>query len=591
MSQRAALLVAVGALLVSGCIDSAAKSFDGEPAKPSKKLHELICNDTLKGIDLQRATILDLQDAMEKGRLTSVDLVEAFYQRILALDEAGPKVNSIRVINPKAWETAEQLDEERRHGIVRGPLHGIPILLKDNVGTDDLPTTAGSIALANNKPVHDATITERLREAGAVIFGKAEMAEFANWMATGTMPNGYSSLGGQVIAPYTGGNPSGSSSGSGVSATMAFTGGAIGSETSGSIIGPAVTNSVVGLKTTMGLLSRAGVIPLAENFDVVGPMVRNVEDAAAMLGAMVGPDPLDDITATSEGELPPGNDYVALLRTDLTGVRIAHAPGTNVNYTRALNDLRALNATLVAISSADHNTAMSIYLSEFALVSNEFKYGLNDYLLRTPRQEDLPFEVEQTARLGQGLTGIILYNQQNPDKIPYGQHNLVASNTMPGVKESADITAIPTIESNKAFADELFRKYDADAFVAFGFGYYGMGTAAGYPSLAVPAGYSGRTPQGITFTGPAFSDGDLLGIAYAYEQSTHRREPPGVRNPTLLAGVCPLDLPGKSEPGADPKVVPAGTDQRLEPGTIGWDGQLPWVPEGQTQEPDGSWFI
>jgi amidase len=553
-------IVVVAATLFSGCVQTAASPNDTELSVPGQ--HEsLICNATIRGIDLQEATILDLQEALAKGRITSVELVRAYIARIEALDnlplnpavpvspdpvwdgaEHYVSLNSIRVLNPNALAWAEQRDAERKAGLVLGPMHGIPILLKDNIGTSDVPTTAGSIALATNVP-EDSTQVQNLIAAGAIILGKAELAEFANWMST-QMPNGYSSIGGQVMNAYTGRNPSGSSSGSGVAASMAFSAATIGSETSGSIIGPSSSNSVVGLKPTMGIVSRYGVVPLAASFDMTGPMVRNVEDAAIMLGAMVSAEVDKNDPASA---VPPNLDFTRFLSPDaLKGVNVGYAPYTNNaanrNFTRALDVMRALGADVQPIDS-NLNAASNVYLGTFGVVSNEFKNGINDYLTKVAGS-DLPIDhlaPVTTPREVRSLGQIIVYNQQHPDQIPYGQQFLMASETQPGDPVTALAGGLAVREASKAVADQMFDKFDV--IVGNGFGFYGMGTAAGYPSLTVPAGYgnlSGRpvSPQSITFTAPGFQDAELLGYAYAFEQATHYRVRPEYQNATLLQSVC-----------------------------------------------------
>ncbi|MDQ3996823.1 MAG: amidase family protein, partial [Gemmatimonadota bacterium] len=312
--KRLALAVGLSAVLLA--LPSAGVA-QQQPTRPRD------CVRSLGGIDLQQATIPQLQAAMGSGRLESADLVRAFQARIAAYDSAGPKLNSVRGLNPAALAQAKALDAERKAGRVRGPLHGIPILLKDNINTVDQPTTAGSIALEGSMPVRDATVTERLRKAGALILGKLNLSEFAQWIDLDN-PNGHSSLGGQVLNAYDlSADPGGSSTGSGVAATMAFASATLGSETSLSILSPSRESSVVGVKTTMGLVSRAGVLPLAPDFDVLGPLARNVTDAALVLGAIAGPDPRDAKTAESAGRLPPRSDFAAGLREDaLKGVRL-----------------------------------------------------------------------------------------------------------------------------------------------------------------------------------------------------------------------------------------------------------------------------
>lgn len=517
--------LAAFAMVLSGCVAAGAPPANAAAPAPFGD-----CLSDLKGLDLHTVTIAELQDALGKGRITSVDLVEAYTARFAAFDEAGPRLNSIQEISATALAQAQQMDDERAAGQVRGPLHGIPILLKDNIGTFDEPTTAGSIALANNIPPLDATMTERLREAGMVILGKTQLSEFANWVDL-SMPNGYSSLGGQVVNAYTGGDPSGSSSGSGVAGSMAFAPITIGTETSGSILSPSQANSLVGLKPTVGLVSRAGIIPLAANFDTPGPMGRNVADVAAVLGAMAGPDPRDPATAASGSHLPPGNDYTAALsRNALHGVRLGYDAGdTNQFYTRALDDLRAAGAELVPVERDDVDF---VSVTELAFIFNEFKFGINDYLANQAGP-GLPVS---------DLTGIILYNNDHPDQVKYGQGLLIASDTQPGDFVTAQYAAQPTILSSRLAADRLLE--GVDAIVARGTSYVSIGAAAGYPTVMVPAGYNEHNPQGVSFFGKAWSEADLLAYAYAYEQASQRRVPPTVITPTLLDGVC-----GPGEPG------------------------------------------
>lgn len=551
IAGRSVSLIVLTLFVLGGCLDAAepagtssARRIGGsrtnaDPLDVIQANKPAVCNDVVNGIDLQAATMGNLQVAMTEGLLTAVDLVDAYYARFLAFDEAGPKLNSIQRFNPLAWDIAKQLDDERAAGNVRGPLHGIPIMLKDNVGTNDMPTTAGSIALENNLPVQDATITARLRDAGAIILGKAQLSEFANWVDL-SMPSGYSSLGGQVVNAYNWSRtPSGSSSGSGVLTSMAFSAGSIGSETSGSILSPSNANSNVGVKPTMGLLSRAGIIPLAENFDVPGPMVRHVYDAAAMLGAMVGePDPNDPETAASQGKLPVNNDYIAGLKAgpgSLAGVRLGYVNPGSAIFEEARKTLTELGAEVVQIQSNQFTSASS---GEIALIPQEFHQGINDYLLNTERQKPLDI-------VAPDLGAIILFNHQHPDKMKYGQNLIIASEPNAGfggafVKPAVDALALPVVTGARMGADQMFDEHDVDAIVGQNAPHTGLGAAAGYPTVVVPGGYSGdgTIPVGISFFGKAFTEDKLLAYAYAYEQATHKRIPPTIQNPKNLEGVC-----------------------------------------------------
>jgi amidase len=567
MSGRSLVAITViGALLFSGCLGAAGNLESGSVAKRVSGMRTdlsaaqiiqenrpAVCMDSVRGVNLQTATMGDLQVAMAQGRLTAVDLVDAYYARFLAYDEAGPKLNSIQVFNPAAWETAEALDAERKDGNVRGPLHGIPIILKDNVGTKDMPTTAGSLALAGNQPSADATIVARLREAGAIILGKAQLSEFANWVDP-SMPSGYSSLGGQVINAYNWSRtPSGSSSGSGVLTSMALSAGSIGSETSGSILSPSNANSVVGVKPTMGLLSRAGIIPLAENFDVPGPMVRNVYDAAGMLGAMAGEDPADPKTAGSDDRLPEGGDYIAALvaqrgkERPLDGVRLGYVNPGGAPFEEARAVLASLGAEIVQIQTNQLSSASS---AEGQLIYNEFHYGINDYLAHAQRLPNL---------ITQDLTGIILFNNDHPNEMKYGQRTIIQSDANAGSKEQADALALPVIAAARRGADMMFDDSDVDAIIGQNAPHTGLGAAAGYPTVTVPAGYTGdgSVPVGVSFFGKAFTEDRLLAYAYAYEQATHKRIPPTVQNPKNVEGVCAGEpAPAPSAPALDAMADP-----------------------------------
>lgn len=488
------------------------------------------CVSAVGGVSLQNGTVLDMQRAMAARRLTSAELTRAYLDRIAFFDQRF-ELNSVRHVNRNALKEAAVLDKERRQGKVRGPLHGIPVLLKDNVGTKDQPTTAGSIALAGSIPKNDATIVAKLRAAGAVILGKTNLSEFANWVDL-SMPNGYSSLGGQVVNAYNGGDPSGSSSGSGVAGSMGLAALTIGSETSGSILSPSNDNSLVGVKPTLGLASRYGIIPLAPSFDVPGPMVRTVTDAAALLTAIAGADPKD--AATAGAQVPKGG-YLPLLRKDaLKGVRLGvpsagNRPGgeTGALFDRAIADLTKAGATVVETDLLG-NTGLAS-LSELGLIPNEFKWSLNEYLATEAR----PTTGVKT------LADIIAYNEKHPDKVKYGQKLLQASNATPGLGPLATVSAIPVRTQAQAAVDSALAADDLDAIVELGPGNANVAAAAGYPTVIVPAGYTGdgSNAEGLAFTGTAYAEGRLLAFAYAYEQISRRRVPPTVLN-TDLAGPC-----------------------------------------------------
>ena len=503
------------------------------------------CIRSAGGLDLQTATIADLERRMASGRVSSEMLVDAYESRIAAYDAAGPKLNAIRELNPRARAQAEALDAERAAGHVRGPLHGIPVLLKDNYGTSDQPTTAGSIALAGVVPKDDATVVRRLRDAGAVILGKANLSEFAGWVDL-NMPAGYSSLGGQVINAHDPEfSPSGSSAGSGVAASMAFSGATLGTETSGSILSPSDANGVVGVKTTLGLVSRFGIVPLAPDFDVPGPIVRSVTDAALMLGAIAGPDPRDPATADAASHLPPGGDYTKALRTDaLKGARLAYSQDAYDSLDdehRALFDagierLKRLGAEMVAVQSM---RAESSGLAEIGAIPNEFKASLNGYLA-----EQMPGAPVHS------LSEIIAFNDQHPDRVKYGQGLLQASDATPGREELFGPQADPSRESARQTIDGALAEGSADAIITPGAAHANVGAAAGYPTVIEPLGYTdgGRHPFGLGFLGPAYSEPKLLGFAYAYEQDAHARVTPDTVNPAVAGVPCAdaVDAAGQS---------------------------------------------
>ena len=484
------------------------------------------CRARIAGLDLETATIADLRAALAAGRLTSAQLVSAYLARIKAYDRP---TNSIRELSPTAMKWAAKLDAERKSGRIRGPLEGVPVLLKDNIGTEDQPTTAGSIALAGMRPRRDATLVARLRAAGAIILGKTNLSEFANWVDL-SMPNGYSSLGGQVREAYSLGDPSGSSSGSGVAGSMAFAAAAFGSETSGSILSPSSVNGLVGIKPTRGLVSRDGIIPLAEGFDTAGPMARDVADAAALLTVVAATDAADPATANANSHK---TDYVnAIEGATLRGVRLGYSASVRdgltapeqVVYKRALADLTKAGAVLVATDALD-NTG-NIGLVELGLIPNDFKANLDHYLAT----------YAPTPKSGvKSLLDIVIYNNGHKDKVKYGQNLLIASAAQPGEATTASVGSLAMRTAQGANIDQGLGKDHLDAFIAPGAAYANIGASAGYPTVVVPSGLvSDIHPLGLSFMGTAWSEAKLLRYAAAYESATKRRVPPTVVNADLL---------------------------------------------------------
>jgi amidase len=478
-------------------------------------------------LDLERATVQQLQQAMAARTVTSEDLVEAYVDRIRALNTNGPGINAVRALNRDAARQAKQLDAERRRNRVRGPLHGIPVLVKDNIDVAGMTTTAGALALADSRPRGDAFLVGRLRAAGAVVLGKANLTEFANFTTQG-MPSGYSGLGGQVLNPYdVSQTPSGSSSGSAVAAATALAAITIGTETSGSILSPAVANSLVGVKPTVGLVSRTGIIPIAASQDTAGPMARSVHDAATLLTALTGIDPEDPATESSAPVV--GTDYTARLTGDaLRGVRIgvAGAPTGNLAsaYTRAQDVLRAQGATLVPVTIETGNLPPSI-------LNYEFKRDLNAYLARLPA--DAPMKT---------LDDVVRYNLAHVDDgaIKFGQTLLVASNDLdladPATKATYETNRDTGIATARSRIDGALRAENLAAIVFPNNGSAGIGARAQYPSVAVPIGYdpdNGR-PFGMTILGTAYTEAGLLAYAFAYEQAARAWRPPSEVNPSLF---------------------------------------------------------
>jgi amidase len=478
--------------------------------------------------DVVEASISGLQAAMAERRTTAAALVAEYTRRIARLDRKGPKLNSILELNPDAVSIAESLDRERQASGPRGPLHGIPIFLKDNIDTADrLHTSAGSLALKDSVAAHDAFLVSSLRAAGAIILGKANMTEWANFMAVG-MKSGYSSRGGQVRNPY---GPdlevSGSSSGSAVAVAASLCSAAVGTETSGSIISPSSNNAVVGIKPTVGLVSRRGVIPISATQDTAGPIARTVTDAAILLGAMTGVDKKDAATAENNGRgfadfadsLPVGG---------LQGARIGvprrafweRVPGSVREVAeRALECLRDCGAKLV--DPADIANASQARELGIDVLLYEFKRDLNRYLRRL--DPGVPVH---------SLSDVIRFNEAHPEEmLRYGHTLLLAAEAAGGVKTDAyqRARAEDLRRAKIEGLDPTFARHRLDALVFPSGNGVALGAKAGYPSITVPAGYAeDGLPVGLTFLGPAWSEATLIRLAYAFEQATMAR-----RKPTL----------------------------------------------------------
>ena len=495
--------------------------------------------------ELDEVPIAELRRRMESGAETAQSLTSKYLARIEALDAHGPRLRSVLETNPDALSIAAALDRERKAGKVRGPLHGIPILLKDNIGTADrMTTTAGSLALEGSIPAADSHVARRLREAGAVLLGKANLSEWANFRSTHST-SGWSARGGQCRNPYAlDRNPSGSSSGSGTAAAASLCAAAVGSETDGSIVSPSNNCCLVGIKPTLGLVSRTGIIPIAHSQDTAGPMARTVADAAALLSGLAGADPADAATPKSAGRAHA--DYTKFLQAgSLAGLRIGVPRkglfGQNAHSDRlveaAIADLKKLGAEL--IDPADIATVGGTDKTEFEVLLYEFKANLNAYLAGLPAAEGRP----------RTLADLIAFNEKHRDReMPYfGQEVFLQAEKKGPLTEKAyrDALAKNLRLSRREGIDRTVLRHRLDALVAptsgpaclidLVDGDYGPGgssslpAVAGYPHITVPAGFAFGLPVGVSFFGPAWSEPALIRIAHAYEQATRHRKSPGFR--------------------------------------------------------------
>ncbi|WP_255303731.1 amidase family protein [Georgenia sp. 311] len=470
-------------------------------------------------LDLATAGVQEIQTALADGSLTSVQLTRAYLERIEALSIGGPALNAVRSINPAALQQAAQRDAERAAGTVHGPLHGIPVLLKDLIDVEGMATTAGSVALASSYPAADAPVTDALEEAGAVILGKVNLTEFANFMTSG-MPGGYSSLGGQVLNPYdVSQSPSGSSAGSGSAAAAALATVTVGTETSGSILSPARASSTVGIKPTVGLISRTGIVPISATQDTAGPMTRSVYDAAALLTAMVTVDPEDPATADNPSL---GVDFTdAMSTTALEGARLGYVESDDPVYAAALETLREQGATLVPVQVGRSSAA--------SILTTEYKRDLNAYLSRLP--DDAPMKT---------LSDIIEYNSAHAGAaLKFGQTLLLASQEVdlddPETYARYTAQRDQLVTESRQAIDSVLDGADVDAIVSAS-ATTGTAASAGYPSVSVPAGYTegNRRPVNVVFLGAAWSEAELIALASDYEDAAQAWRSPEEINPSLF---------------------------------------------------------
>ena len=493
----------------------------------------------VQAFELEEATIADLQAGMSSGKFSSRAITEKYLARIERIDHQGVALNSVLEINPEAEAIAESLDRERKERKVRGPLHGVPVLIKDNIDTaDKMQTTAGSLALLASRPLKDSFVAQKLREAGAVILGKTNLSEWAN-IRSSHSSSGWSGRGGQTKNPYAlDRNPCGSSSGSGAAVAANLCAAAIGTETDGSVVCPASANGIVGIKPTLGLVSRSGIIPIAHSQDTAGPMTRTVRDAAILLTALAGVDARDSATADSVGK---ATDYTKFLDPNgLKGARIGIARkyfGFNDAVDRIMEHMidEIKKQGAVIVDPADLESYGKFDDTELTVLLYELKADLNIYLAgRGP---------ESRVR---SLKEVIEFNAHNPEKeMPYFGQDLFIKAEAKGPLTSNEY--LDALEANRRLSrregiDEVMNKLHLDAILAptggppwltdLANGDHSSGgssnaaAVAGYPNINLPAGFVFGMPIGISFFGRAWSEPTLLKLAYSFEQATRARKTP-----------------------------------------------------------------
>jgi amidase len=486
---------------------------------------------------LNEVTIDELQRQMSHGSVTAKRLAEMYLQRIKEIDKAGPKLNAIIELNPDALAIAGKMDEERKAGKVRGPLHGIPVLVKDNIDTGDkMMTTAGSLALLNHHAKRDAFIVSKLRAAGAVILGKSNCSEWSNFRSSRSS-SGWSSRGGQTKnACILDRSPSGSSSGSAVGVAANMCAVAIGTETDGSIVAPSSFNGIVGIKPTVGLWSRSGIIPISKTQDTAGPMARTVRDAAILLGALCGVDDDDEITKESIGKFE--TDYTKYLNASgLNGARIGveksflsgHQDVVKL-YKNAIEVMKKTGATIVEVDLI--KKYYQIEYREHIVLRYEFKDGLNKYL-------------SAAGANVKSLEELIAFNKKNEEKVmPFFKQETLESSQEKGTLDDKEYTeAIGKRGKVIALIDSIMKENNLDAICGpsiglpcaidvlngdynTGFYFCPPAAVAGYPHITVPMGKAHELPVGVSFMSRSYREGDIIRLGYAFEQATKKRESP-----------------------------------------------------------------
>ena len=487
--------------------------------------------------DVEEMSLTELRAGYDAGDFTIMEVTRAYLDRIERFDRGGPALNSVLTLNPQALQVAEALDRELAEGRSRGPLHGMPVLLKDNIDTADMPTTAGSVVLKDSIPPEDAFIVKRLREAGAIVLGKANLSEWANFHSSFSS-SGWSRLGGQVHNPYgEGRNPCGSSSGSGVAAAASLAAFTIGTETNGSIVCPAQANGIVGLKPTVGLWSRTGIIPISHTTDSAGPMTRTVADAAIVLGLLAGVDGEDQ--ATAEVDQRRHEDYTRFLKADgLAGKRIGFYTGPMGNHFRvdklveqAIEDLRSAGAQIIEIEKISEQ---NIGDEALEMLLYEFRAGMDAYLARLGEQAPVA-----------DYDALIEAIREDPGETERFDRELMFMAAERGSLDSDTYRdALQTVleQARDKGIDRVMDEHQLDAIVSptgspawktdltlgdnFKLSSSSPSARAAYPIVTLPMGEIDGLPVGLSFFGRAWSEPVLLEIAYAYEQRTgHRRSP------------------------------------------------------------------
>jgi amidase len=490
------------------------------------------CPSSIGGLSLTTATIPQLRSALDGGQISSRALVRAYLRRIHAVNRRGPDLRPVIRTNPDAITEAEAADAALQEGRSFGPLMGIPVLIKDNIDTNDLQTTAGAKALLGTPPPRNAFLVARLRQAGAIVLGKTNMDEWATRISE-TAPHGFSNVGGQTLDPYTRGDPSGSSGGSASAASSGLAASTVGTETSGSIIDPAYVNSAVGIKPTRGLVSRGGVVPLLSEYDTPGPIDQNVTDAATMLGLMTGVDPRDPVTRNQVGHAH--SNYTQFLDPNaLSGARIGipripakyrHHPLFEIaGLSKLRHTLEAKGATVVQLNQT--------------LAVDGFKP--DDFLAQFRRQVDRYLRARGLTSPRHSLRGVVAYNRRHgKSAVRYGQTVLVhAQNQPPKVLRHSRAGILAARKRARDAMHQAFTQSNLDAVVVSRGVSALTNTPAGYPAITVPAGYRKGTPYGAIFAGLPWHEPKLIGYGYDFEQATHAWRSPSHFDPRF-ATACP----------------------------------------------------